>query len=821
MIHKRGPLDCQGSFRSSIHANLWMVGYSQLPVHLRLTTHFSIFQIRTVLLWIHPNCTPSPLLNSTLNQGHWNLHVCYRRQQIQVPAFNFENPENQFGREITSPHPTPVVTMNGGTMPPKTDAMTAPQGMWTTPTSQGMRPRPATIHEGFSYCVAEPYEGLPAWDSSSLQMQQTPSDGMSSRPISMHQDFYPATTLESSECFSRGGYGGFEGLTIPSDSWPQKPCDDHFEIHGLEPEMNIGQAYTTDEANPIIDLRYPGQQVEGDSNNFEHGLNPRRMSGSSFTVSTSGGMSEIPPYEDFSTTLSEAPSFSSEYPPPSNRNSMISSTQLSPVASPRMTPQSRSELVRTQSRGRASPSPRPGVRAAPYSVESARNKRWSTGSYGTANRRPSPFVYHPHDVFNQHNRMSSRHSSPTIGHGPLPLNYGNLQAAQQHPYLMSNAPAFQRNSMLLPTQLPSHVFHHDTHHHHPHQFENAPPLLSHGLFRMLQSNADPHSLHSHYADLSDPPDLYASLQEEQIPPPPEDMNPSDPDLIPHEQELRFEGDLYTPRWVRGHGNKREGWCGICKPGRWLVLKNSAFWYDKSFTHGISAATGSPFQEPQDTRRMDGNPDVWEGLCGSCNEWIALVSSKKKGTTWFRHAYKCHTHPKIKDAPKRRRESSNTRALAATNMAKPATNPLTPQMTPQVSTTNTPAPAPLQSQPQHQTQQALEQALDQRQTPTPVQSQHPPHGPPPPPPTQHQQQPQGQQPHTMPSQQHQQYNQHQQSHPPPQPVIQLQPPPVRHFHRHLPPHLQLHPTSAPPQPPRTAIMSPIPPMAPMDGFANMI
>ncbi len=37
--------------------------------------------------------------------------------------------------------------------------------------------------------------------------------------------------------------------------------------------------------------------------------------------------------------------------------------------------------------------------------------------------------------------------------------------------------------------------------------------------------------------------------------------------------------------------------------------------------------------------MDGNPDVWEGLCGSCNDWIALVSSKKKGTTWFRHAYK--------------------------------------------------------------------------------------------------------------------------------------------------------------------------------------
>jgi hypothetical protein len=54
---------------------------------------------------------------------------------------------------------------------------------------------------------------------------------------------------------------------------------------------------------------------------------------------------------------------------------------------------------------------------------------------------------------------------------------------------------------------------------------------------------------------------------------------------------------------------------------------------------VSAATGAAFQGPQDTRRTDGNLDVWEGLCGSCGEWIALVSSKKKGTTWFRHAYK--------------------------------------------------------------------------------------------------------------------------------------------------------------------------------------
>jgi hypothetical protein len=145
--------------------------------------------------------------------------------------------------------------------------------------------------------------------------------------------------------------------------------------------------------------------------------------------------------------------------------------------------------------------------------------------------------------------------------------------------------------------------------------------------------------------------------------------------LPRAQELRFEGDLYTPKYVRGHGNKREGWCGICKPGRWLVLKNSAFWYDKSFTHGISAPTGSAFESPKETRRMKGNPDVWEGLCHGCGEWIALISSKKKGTTWFRHAYKCHTHQKVKDTPKRRREVSHAKAALTSKAttAQPATS----------------------------------------------------------------------------------------------------------------------------------------------------
>ncbi|KAL8719526.1 MAG: hypothetical protein Q9225_003469 [Loekoesia sp. 1 TL-2023] len=175
------------------------------------------------------------------------------------------------------------------------------------------------------------------------------------------------------------------------------------------------------------------------------------------------------------------------------------------------------------------------------------------------------------------------------------------------------------------------------------------------LNNILQSSSPgKHLCEHHFAGSTSPPDLFGPLSEEPSSPPPEDFD-CEESMMPRAQDLRFEGDMYTPRYVRGHGNKREGWCGTCKPGRWLVLKNSAFWYDKSFSHGISAATGSPFEGPRETRRMKGNPDVWEGLCGSCSEWIALISSKKKGTTWFRHAYKCHTHQKVKDTTKRRRE----------------------------------------------------------------------------------------------------------------------------------------------------------------------
>ncbi|KAL7269554.1 hypothetical protein RUND412_007784, partial [Rhizina undulata] len=341
---------------------------------------------------------------------------------------------------------------------------------------------------------------------------------------------------------------------------------------------------------------------------------------------------------NFSRRLSDAASLSSAdaviyYEDSFDGSIMTDYTHQTPITiSTNTTPLSPVMSVRSASRGRGSPSPsRTSLRApyAPYSTE--RNKRWSTGSFipGSQQNPCNGYVDPNMQLQNSH------HSSPTCSTvHPVP---DNCLMSHSHAFPSSYMPNTYMEPNDCSAQMPNHVF-----------------------WRMLHSNADPYH---HCADLSDPPDLHASLREEQIPPPPEDMNPADPDMMPHEQDMRFDGDLYTPRWVRGHGNKREGWCGICKPGRWLVLKNSAFWYDKSFTHGISAATGLQFNKPSEVRRMDGNPDVWEGLCHACQEWVPLVSNKKKGTTWFRHAYKCHTHPKIKDAPKRRRESSQGKAAA--------------------------------------------------------------------------------------------------------------------------------------------------------------
>ncbi|KAJ1803273.1 hypothetical protein LPJ75_005930 [Coemansia sp. RSA 2598] len=120
----------------------------------------------------------------------------------------------------------------------------------------------------------------------------------------------------------------------------------------------------------------------------------------------------------------------------------------------------------------------------------------------------------------------------------------------------------------------------------------------------------------------------------------------DPKTRPRRQKLRFSGDLYTPMWVRNNGQQKEGFCDTCIPGKWLQLKNSAFWYHKQFAHGVSSVSGRPFVRPLQVRHYD--PDIVEGLCHQCQQWVPIANAKRRNSVlWFRHAHKCHVYHKPK------------------------------------------------------------------------------------------------------------------------------------------------------------------------------
>lgn len=297
---------------------------------------------------------------------------------------------------------------------------------------------------------------------------------------------------------------------------------------------------------------------------------------------------------------------------------------LSPGIRSSELPQNR--FAKPSHRGVADSSPRGRYRISPYPTAAGRSRSFSTGS--VAFSRPqlaSPFVHRSSPSLGYEFHQTHRHTRANNMSTIPDVNFEQLY--QPKP---SRFPGgyFDQDGLFIPSLAEKFV---DI----PYSSISSSPNTANVLHSSSPART---GCEHHFAGSSKPPDLFGPLQDRPISPPPEDSD-CEEDVVPRAQQLRFDGDLYTPKYVRGHGNKREGWCGICKPGRWLVLKNSAFWYDKSFTHGISAATGNAFEGPKQTRRMKGNPDVWEGLCHSCNEWIALISSKKKGTTWFRHAYK--------------------------------------------------------------------------------------------------------------------------------------------------------------------------------------
>ncbi|KAI8979331.1 hypothetical protein BDF20DRAFT_819511 [Mycotypha africana] len=128
--------------------------------------------------------------------------------------------------------------------------------------------------------------------------------------------------------------------------------------------------------------------------------------------------------------------------------------------------------------------------------------------------------------------------------------------------------------------------------------------------------------------------------------------------MPRRQKIRYENDYYTPKWVRYTGHLKEGYCDLCQPGKWLQLKNSAYWYHKQFYHGISSVSGQPFLKPLKHRL--GKGDVIEGLCHQCHRYVSACNGKKKNNymLWYRHAHKCHIYDKPNSTKTNIRKLSN-------------------------------------------------------------------------------------------------------------------------------------------------------------------
>ncbi|KAF4636462.1 hypothetical protein G7Y89_g1614 [Cudoniella acicularis] len=107
----------------------------------------------------------------------------------------------------------------------------------------------------------------------------------------------------------------------------------------------------------------------------------------------------------------------------------------------------------------------------------------------------------------------------------------------------------------------------------------------------------------------------------EVPPPETDLDHLADVQRFRQNEVRFEGDLFTPHWLRGF--KQEGWCGLCRPGRWLKL-GEAWWNDRVLYHGICAETGKGFPEPEEAVELEANSSV-EGYYSA----------------WFIHSANCY------------------------------------------------------------------------------------------------------------------------------------------------------------------------------------
>lgn len=144
-------------------------------------------------------------------------------------------------------------------------------------------------------------------------------------------------------------------------------------------------------------------------------------------------------------------------------------------------------------------------------------------------------------------------------------------------------------------------------------------------------------------------DQHCELRTGLADPPASDFEVENEEDRPRRQtdKLRFPGDLYTPRWVRGSGNAREAWCDRCESGNWLQLKNSQYWYDQVHKHGISSVSGLRFTAPTHLKVYADAAGTVEGKCHQCKEWVLICTAKRRRNfaAFFKHAHACHSYRK--------------------------------------------------------------------------------------------------------------------------------------------------------------------------------
>jgi hypothetical protein len=128
------------------------------------------------------------------------------------------------------------------------------------------------------------------------------------------------------------------------------------------------------------------------------------------------------------------------------------------------------------------------------------------------------------------------------------------------------------------------------------------------------------------------------------------------------KNVRYKGNnLYTPRYVRGHGPDREGLCELCKMPTWFNMKFSTYWYHMNFFHGVNPKSGTFYPRPEAYRvvvvddialrtlqreplakkskgpiplqllgRKDPPNAVYQGLCSFCHDWVDIHFFQQPG-----------------------------------------------------------------------------------------------------------------------------------------------------------------------------------------------